>query len=83
MHKDPILACLLNLLLVGIGHIYLGRIGKGLVIMVLGIVLGIFTWGIAYVLLVIWAMSDAYRLAKKMNQPEKKPLAAETKQAKE
>lgn len=68
MRKDPILACLLNLLLLGTGHIYLGRTGKGLLILALGIVLGIFTWGIATILLIIWAMFDAYNTAKKINQ---------------
>ena len=67
MRKDPVLACLLSLLLLGTGHIYLGQILKGLVIMALGIVLGIFTWGIATVLLIIWAMFDAYSTAKKMD----------------
>ena len=65
--KDPTLACLLNLLLAGTGHIYVGRTGKGLLILALGIVLGVFTWGIAYVVLCIWAMFDAYSIAKKMN----------------
>ena len=71
MRKDPILACLLNLLLVGTGHIYLGQIWKGVIIFAIGIVLAMFI-PIVAVPLVIWAMFDAYSTAKKMDQPEKK-----------
>jgi TM2 domain-containing membrane protein YozV len=60
MRKDPILACLLNLLLVGTGHIYLGQIWKGVIILAIGIVLGMLIWP-AVIPLIIWAM-----------QPEKK-----------
>ena len=71
MRKDPILACLLNLLLVGAGgYIYLGQIGKGLLILAIGIVLGVFTSGIATIALIIWTMFDAYSAAKKMNRSE-------------
>jgi TM2 domain-containing membrane protein YozV len=75
MRKDPALACLLNLLLVGTGHMYLGQIGKGLVIMVLAIGLGLFTWGIAAVLVIIWAMFDAYSIAKRMDQSAREIVA--------
>ena len=78
MRKDPTLACLLNLLLLGTGHIYLGQTGKGVLILAIGIVLGIFVW-IAAVPLVIWAMYDAYKTAKKMNQSVRKTLAERTK----
>jgi len=78
MRKDPILACLLNLLLVGTGHIYLGQIGKGVLILAIGIVLGMFIW-IALIPLIIWAMFDAYSTAKRMNQSEEKTLADSTK----
>lgn len=74
MRKDPILACLLNLLLVGTGHIYLGQIWKGVIIFAIGIVLAMFV-PIVAVPLVIWAMFDAYSTAKRMDQPEKKTSA--------
>jgi len=77
MRKDPILACLLNLLLVGTGHIYLGQICKGLLILAIGIVLGMFIW-IALIPLIIWAMFDAHSTAKRMNQPGEKTLADST-----
>lgn len=74
MRKDPVLACLLSFLCVGIGHIYLGRTVKGLVILAIAIVLLILSWGIAIIPLVAWAMYDAYSIAKKLNTPVKKPL---------
>ena len=67
MRKDPTLACLLNLLLLGTGHMYLGQITKGLLILAVGIALGLIVWP-ATVLVAIWAMYDAYKTAKKMNR---------------
>ncbi|MHC4411774.1 MAG: hypothetical protein ACYSW6_02150 [Planctomycetota bacterium] len=37
MRKDPTLACILNLLLLGTGHMYLGQVTKGLLIMAVGV----------------------------------------------
>jgi TM2 domain-containing membrane protein YozV len=71
MRKDPILACLLNLLLLGTGHMYLGQIGKGLLILLSGIVLGMIVWPLTAIL-AVWAMFDAYHAAKKMNQSMRK-----------
>lgn len=78
MRKDPMLACLLNLLLVGTGHIYLGQTGKGLLILAIGILLWMFIWPAA-IPLVIWAMFDAYNTAKKMNQTVSKTAAEKMK----
>ncbi len=75
MRKDPTLACLLNLILVGVGHIYLGLVGKGILLMALAFLLGIFTHGIGTILVMIWAMFDAYNIAKKMNSHVKKATA--------
>ncbi len=78
MRKDPTLACLLNLLLLGAGHIYLGQTGKGVLILAIGIVLGMFVWAAA-IPLIMWAMCDAYKTAKKMNQSVRKTPAERTK----
>lgn len=48
-HHDPMIAVALALGpgffgLMGLGHIYVGRLAKGLVIMAVGVVLGILTW---------------------------------------
>ena len=69
MRKDPTLACLLNLLLVGTGHVYLGQIGKGILIFALAIAFLTFGLPVANIPLVIWAMFDAYSIGKRMNQP--------------
>ncbi len=67
MRKDPTLACLLNLVFLGTGHMYLGRVTKGLLILVIGVVLGLFTYGVGLVAVMAWAMYDAYKTAGKMN----------------
>ncbi|MCP4256430.1 MAG: hypothetical protein GY774_02760 [Planctomycetes bacterium] len=65
--KDPTLACLLNLLFLGTGHMYLGRIAKGMLILFLGVGSGMIIWPLS-ILIIIWAMYDAYKSAKKQNQ---------------
>ncbi len=77
MRKDPTLACLLNLLLLGTGHMYLGQIAKGLLILAVGVALGMIVWP-ATVLVAIWAMYDAYKTAKKMNLEARKRVAEKT-----
>lgn len=67
MKKDPILACVLSLLLAGSGHLYLGHISKGVIIMVVGIALAIFTHFILYLPFVAWAMYSAHSTAQAMN----------------
>ena len=67
MRKDPTLACLLNLLLLGTGHMYLGQVTKGLLILAVGVALGLVVWP-ATILVAVWAMYDAYKTAKKMNR---------------
>ena len=69
MQKDPILASLLNLLLVGTGHMYVGQLGKGILILALGIAFWMVSFGILNIPLVLWAMYDVYGTAKKLNQP--------------
>ena len=78
MRKDPTLACLLNLLLLGTGHMYLGQVTKGVVIMAVGIVFGMIIWPITPIV-AIWAMYDAYKVAKKMELVRRKTLAENVK----
>ncbi len=77
MRKDPILACLLNLLLLGAGHVYLGQIAKGVLILAVGVALGMVVWP-ATALVAVWAMYDAYKTAKKMDQAARKRVAEKT-----
>ncbi|MHC4396162.1 MAG: hypothetical protein ACYS1A_10960 [Planctomycetota bacterium] len=74
MRKDPTLACLLNLLLLGTGHMYLGQIVKGVLILAVGLAVGMVVWP-AVALVTIWAMYDAYKTAKKINQSMRKNIA--------
>jgi len=68
MRKDPILASLLNLLLVGTGHIYVGKLAKGILILALGILFWMISFGILNIPLVLWAMYDVYTTAKNLNK---------------
>ncbi len=77
MRKDPTLACLLNLLLLGVGHVYLGQTAKGVLILAVGVALGMIVWP-ATALVAVWAMYDAYKTAKKMDQAAMKRLAEKT-----
>jgi len=57
----------------GIGHLYLGKIIKGIVILIVGIILlviTIFTMGIGLIALIpyaIWVIYDSYKLCKRYN----------------
>ena len=57
----------------GIGHIYLGKIIKGIVVLIVGIILliiAIFTMGIGLIALIpfaIWVVYDSYKLCKYYN----------------
>ncbi len=77
MRKDPTLACLLNLFLLGTGHMYLGQTAKGVLILAVGVALGMIVWP-ATALVAVWAMYDAYKTAKKMDQPARKRVAEKT-----
>ncbi len=69
--KSAGLAAVLSFLISGLGQIYNGQIGKGLVILVvqainvalMSILIGYVTFAIVWV----WAIYDAYRAADKIN----------------
>lgn len=68
MKKDPVLAVILSVLIPGIGHIYLEQIGKGLVILIAAVLLGMIFWGIGYILVLLWSCFDVYHTAKTLNE---------------
>ncbi|MHC4738280.1 MAG: hypothetical protein ACYS9Y_05180 [Planctomycetota bacterium] len=78
MSKDPTLACLLNLILLGTGHMYLGQVAKGVLILALGLAVAMVVWP-ATALVIVWAMYDAYKTAKKMNRSIKTTVAEKMK----
>ncbi|MEJ2625738.1 MAG: GYF domain-containing protein [Pseudolabrys sp.] len=62
--KSPGIALLLSLLICGVGQMYNGQVGKG-ILMLVGCILA---WFILLGWIVwIWSMVDAYQTAKKMN----------------
>ena len=79
MRKDPTLACILNLLLAGTGHMYLGQLRKGLLILAMGIVLAAFIGVIGAVPWIIWSMINAYITARKINQSAVETMAESVK----
>ena len=72
--KNPVLAAILSFLIVGLGQIYNGQIGKGIVLIicyVISIVLCTILIGIPLlVILWIYGIYDAYNTAKKINAGE-------------
>ena len=74
--KNPGLAAVLSFLIVGVGQIYNGQIGKGIlfmVIQVINFVIMIFTlflWTPVYLAVFAYAIWDAHNTAKKINAGE-------------
>ena len=70
--RNPILAAILSLLVAGLGQIYNGQIGKGVIFIVIQLINGALTAVlIGWFLLPIvglWAMIDAYMTAKRNNE---------------
>lgn len=71
--KNAGLAAVLAFLLPGLGHIYLGLITKGILYIILTFVLwvvGVLTFGIGFIVYVIfwiWQIYDAYKLGNQYN----------------
>ena len=70
--SNPILAAILSLIVAGLGQIYNGQIGKGVIFIVVQLINGALTAVlIGWILLPIvgqWAMIDAYMTAKRNNE---------------
>lgn len=70
--RSPILAAVLSLIIAGLGQIYNGQIGKGVIFIVLQLINGALTTVlIGWILLPIvglWAIIDAYLTAKHNNE---------------
>lgn len=62
--KNPTVALLLCLLVVGLGQFYNGDNKKGALMLVGAIVAAVATLGLAWVVMVIWSAIDAYKVAK-------------------
>jgi TM2 domain-containing membrane protein YozV len=70
--RNPILAAILSLIVAGLGQIYNGQIGKGVIFIIIQLINGALTAVlIGWILLPIvglWAMIDAYMTAKHNNE---------------
>ncbi len=71
--KNAGIAAVLAFLIAGLGHIYLGLITKGIMYIILMVVLwivGIFTFGIGFIIYIVfwlWQIYDAYNKANEYN----------------
>ncbi len=61
--KNPVIAMVLSLLLVGSGQIYNGDCKKGAYMLIGAIILGFFSIGFFWFVLAVWSAVDAYQVA--------------------
>lgn len=70
--RNPLVAAILSVIVAGLGQIYNGQIGKGVVFIILQIINGALTLVlIGWILMPIvglWATVDAYLVAKRNNE---------------
>lgn len=69
--KSPGLAAVLSFLISGLGQIYVGRIGRGIAILLGGIVIAAISFFLLFIPMIIywiWNIYDAYKLAKQYNE---------------
>ena len=71
-YKNPTTATILSFFITGLGQIYNGQIGKGIIFMVLYVISWVLIWivvgFITTPILWIWGMVDANSSAKKINE---------------
>jgi RNA polymerase subunit RPABC4/transcription elongation factor Spt4 len=65
--KNPMTAALLTFLIFIVGYLYIGRLKRGVVVMIISIVITAVTGGIGYLVMMPLAMYDTYKLAS--NEP--------------
>ena len=69
--KNEGLAAVLSFIFSGLGQIYVGQIGRGIGILIGGIIVAFIGWVFLWIPLLVywvWNVYDAYNLAKKYNQ---------------
>jgi TM2 domain-containing membrane protein YozV len=69
--KNPVLALILSLIIVGVGQVYNGQIVKGIIFFLVAVILGLTGIGLI-ISFIIWlyAMYDAYNTAQRINNGE-------------
>jgi TM2 domain-containing membrane protein YozV len=67
--KNPIIAVILNLIIAGLGHIYLGYSKRGIVLFLLTVLIAAISSGLGWIVGVILCSYDAWQLAKNRPAP--------------
>ena len=67
--KSPIIAVILNLLIAGLGHVYLGYTKRGIVLFLLTVLIAVISSGLGWIVVVILCSYDAWQLAKNRPAP--------------
>lgn len=67
---NPFIASGLNFLITGSGYGYLGMWKKGFILLFLAIIAGLFTFGIGYLIPLIFSVIDCFITAQKINRGE-------------
>ena len=77
MKKNPGLAAVLCFFFTGLGQIYNGQIGKGILFIIIQIIniglMFVLVGFITYPIVWIWGMIDAYKTAEKINRASMPP----------
>ncbi|WP_075618292.1 zinc ribbon domain-containing protein [Paenisporosarcina indica] len=66
--KEPWLMALLSFFILGLGQIVLGQTAKGITMLVVGIIIGMITFGLSAIITLPLAVIDAYLIAKKKKE---------------
>jgi TM2 domain-containing membrane protein YozV len=67
--KSPIIALILNLIIAGLGHVYLGYTKRGIVLFLLTVLIAALSSGLGWIVGVILCSYDAWQLAKNRPAP--------------
>jgi TM2 domain-containing membrane protein YozV len=67
--KSPIVAVILNLLIAGLGHVYLGYTKRGIVLFLLTVLIAVISSGLGWIVGAILCSYDAWQLAKNRPAP--------------
>ena len=72
--KSPVLALVLSVIIPGLGHFYIGKVEKGVILLVSAIISGflilIGIGVILYIIVLIYAVYDSFTTAEKINRGE-------------
>ncbi len=67
--KSPIIAVILNLIIAGLGHVYLGYTKRGIVLFLLTVLIAALSSGLGWIVGVVLCSYDAWQLAKNRPAP--------------